>query len=141
MDENLLQVREYNDEGYRPLVDFNGWRVAILNYIDEIHPRNNRRMERHCQTDEVFVLLRGRATLLIGGNEPHTLEFLPQPMESGKLYNVRQNTWHAVLMSRDASILLVENTDTGKSNSEYAVIPRNLREQILILAEKEGFDG
>ena len=140
MDENLLQVCEYNDEGYRPLIDFNGWRVAILNYIDDLHPRNNLRMERHCQTDEVFVLLRGRATLIIGGNDPHTLEFLPQPMEFGKLYNVRQKAWHTVLMTRDASILLVENTDTGESNSEYAQMPQSILREVQTLAKIEGFD-
>ncbi len=27
----LLQIHEYNQEGYQPLVDFNCWRVALLN--------------------------------------------------------------------------------------------------------------
>jgi hypothetical protein len=140
MDDNLLQIREYNDEGYRPLIDFNGWRVAILNYIDEIHPRINKKMERHCRTDEVFVLLRGRVTLLIGGNGPQLESAIPQPLEMGKLYNVKQNTWHTVLMSRDASILLVENTDTAEANSEYAQMPPEMLRQIQTFAEREGFD-
>ena len=140
MDENLLQVREYTDEGYRPLIDFNDWRVAILNYIDEIHPHNNTQMERHVQTDEVFVLVRGRAILLVGGNGLQLDGAFPQPLEMGKIYNVKQNTWHTVLMSRDAMILIVENRDTGALNSEYAEMSPEIRQQILKLAEIEGLD-
>jgi hypothetical protein len=140
MDENLLQVREYTDEGYRPLIDFNDWRVAILNYIDEIHPRNNTQMERHVQTDEVFILLRGKATLLIGGNGLQLDGAFPQPLETGKIYNVKQDTWHTVLMSRDATILIVENRDTGASNSEYAEMSSEIHQQILKLGEIEGLD-
>jgi hypothetical protein len=140
MDENLLQVCEYTDEGYRPLIDFNDWRVAILNYIDEIHPRNNTKMERHLQTDEVFVLVCGRAILLVGGNGLQLDGAFPQPLEMGKIYNVKQNTWHTVLMSRDAMILLVENRDTGASNSEYAEMSSEICQQILKLAEIEGLD-
>ncbi len=140
MDENLLQVRQYNEEGFRPLIAFEGWRVAILNYIDEIHPRNNRRMERHLQTDEVFLLLRGRAVLLLGGNGAGLDGVFPQPLESSKLYNVRRNVWHTVLMSRDASLLIVENRDTGELNSEYVEIPEDLLREIQVLAETGGFD-
>jgi hypothetical protein len=60
MDDSLLEIREYTGEGFRPLVFFNGWRVAVLNYIEEIHPERNNRMERHLETDEVFVLAKGR---------------------------------------------------------------------------------
>ena len=38
-------------------------------------------------------------------------------MEAGKIYNVRRNTWHTVLLSREASVLIVENRDTGEANS------------------------
>jgi hypothetical protein len=111
-----------------------------LNYIDEIHPRNNTQMERHVQTDEVFILLRGKAKLLIGGNGLQLDGAFPQPLEMGKIYNVKQNTWHTVLMSRDAMILIVENRDTGASNSEYAEMSSEIRQQILKLAEIEGLD-
>ena len=140
MDENLLQIREYTDEGYRPLVDLDDWRVAILNYIDGIHPDKNQTVERHTLTDEVFVLLHGQASLIIGGNEPGFADINPQRMEHGKLYNVRRNTWHTVLMSRDASILIVENRDTGASNTEYARMPQSSLDKIRIYAKTEGYN-
>ncbi|HEX8990941.1 MAG TPA: hypothetical protein VF784_04635 [Anaerolineales bacterium] len=77
-------------------------------------------MERHLETDEVFVLTRGAGTIIVGGNGPEPGEFEAQPMELGKIYNVRQRVWHTVSLSRDAAVLIVENLNTVRENSEYA---------------------
>ena len=37
MDESLLEIRDYTGEGYQPLVDYADWRVAILNYLDNVN--------------------------------------------------------------------------------------------------------
>jgi hypothetical protein len=50
------------------LIDFGYRRVAMLRYLDEILPDQIRSMERHLETDEVFVSLHGRGLLLMGGN-------------------------------------------------------------------------
>jgi ureidoglycolate hydrolase len=131
MDESLLEVREYTGEGYKPLIDFCAWRVAILRWIDELLPERIRSMERHTQTDEVFVLLEGQATLIVGGGGLTMGDIHAQVMEGGKLYNVKQNTWHTVLLSRDASILIVENQDTGEVNSEYCFLTEKQRQEIM----------
>lgn len=120
MDKKLIEIHEYTGAGYRPLVDYGAWRVAILNYLDEIHPANNNQMERHNETDEVFVLLRGRAILFAGEGE-HKVEVIhPQIMEAGKVYNVKRSVWHTIIMSPDASVLITENRDTSQANSDYA---------------------
>jgi hypothetical protein len=119
MDEKSLEISEFTGEGYKPLIDFGAWRVALLRWIESIQPDNIEYMERHTQTDEVFVLLEGQATLFLGGIGLRVENIQPQQMEQGKLYNVKQNAWHSVVMSRDAAILIVENRDTGESNSEY----------------------
>lgn len=31
---NLLEIKDYTDEGYCPVIDYNKWRVAILNYCE-----------------------------------------------------------------------------------------------------------
>ena len=139
MDEKLLEIREYNGEGFRPLILFGSWRVAILNYLDELLPRNITRMERHMETDEVFILTRGRATLLLGGVDSHVDGVLSQPMEAGKLYNVKRYSWHSILMSRDASVLLVENVDTAEGNSEYFNLSKKCLDEILAVAGRDGF--
>jgi len=61
-----LEVTQYTGEGYAPLIDYADWRVAVLRYIDELLPQNLATMQRHDETDEVFVLLAGRCILFLG---------------------------------------------------------------------------
>lgn len=130
MDEQSLEIREYVGEGFKPLVYFGSWRVAVLRWIDEISPECIDKLERHTQTDEVFVLLAGQATLFLGGIDGQVAMIRRQPMDHGKLYNVKQNAWHTVTMSRDATILLVENGDTGEGNSEYWTLTEEQKRMI-----------
>jgi ureidoglycolate hydrolase len=116
---DLIEIKCYDGKGYQPLIDFGSWRVAILRWEEASLPENIGFMERHTQTDEVFVLLDGKATLILGGKGVNIEGIFPQAMELGKVYNIKQYVWHTVILSRDASILIVENQDTGFENSEH----------------------
>lgn len=140
MDETLLEIRDYRGEGYQPLVDYADWRVAILNYLDNVRPDLNNGMERHTETDEVFVLTRGKGVLLMGGNDPQVNNVTPEPMDIGKIYNVKRNSWHSILLSRDASVLIVENKDTGDENTEHFTISDELHRQVMEIATTHGID-
>lgn len=114
---NLLEICEFKGEGYRPLIDYESWRVAILCYHPELEPDAIKTMQRHEETDEVFVLLAGRCILFLGeGSESVTaiqaVDMLPQ-----KLYNVKRGAWHTHTLSADAMVLIVENRDTVEENS------------------------
>ena len=139
MDEGLLEIRSYEGVGYQPLIDHNTWRVAILRYLDEIQPDHIESMERHTETDEVFVLLQGRGILIMGGNAAQVGGIYPKTMETGKLYNVKTNAWHTILLSCDATVLLVENRDTGKQNTEYSQLSQAYRSSIIEIAKHESF--
>ena len=106
-----LAVGEYNVEGYDRTLTFATWRVAILNYADRFD--NIAYLERHLMTDEVFVLLNGTAELLIGETGTKV------QLGPCRLYNVKAGTWHNIRVSRDAKVLVIENSDTGKENTEY----------------------
>ena len=134
MDESLMEIREYSGGGYRPLIDYGAWRVAILRWDKSMLPEKLEYMERHMQTDEVFVLLNGQATLILGGNLSKVESVYQQVMENGKLYNVKRNTWHTVMLSRDATILIVENQDTGQENSEHSKMTDKMKQFILSLS-------
>ncbi|MGD0707659.1 MAG: hypothetical protein ABSA51_04305 [Anaerolineaceae bacterium] len=120
MDETLLEVSEYTGEGFQPLVYFGAWRVAVLNYLDGLRPENQKSVERHTETDEVFILMKGTGTLFLGKGDKGPEALYPQAMDVGKIYNVKKDIWHTVVISPDASVLLVENGDTAEANSEYA---------------------
>jgi hypothetical protein len=140
MDETLLEIRNYDGEGYQPLIDFGEWRVAFLRYLDDIRPDLINSMERHTRTDEVFVLLNGRGTLIMGGNSTGVDSICSQQMENGKVYNIKCHAWHTILLSRDATILLVENRDTDTHNSEYVSLSPTQRGQIMEIARRELFE-
>ena len=139
MDEKILEIRNYEGPGYKPLVDFGKWRVAFLRYEVEMEPERIKLLERHQETDEVFVLLEGRAVLLLGGNNARTAEVQPQPLHPGKLYNVKRSAWHSVLLSQDATVLLVENCDTSTENSEYEDLSREQSARIVEIARQENW--
>jgi hypothetical protein len=37
MHKKLVEIRELITPGYQPVFDFDSWRVAVLNYLGEIH--------------------------------------------------------------------------------------------------------
>ena len=137
MDEKLLEIREYTGPGYQPIIDYSSWRVAILNYIEEIRPDLIDSMERHNDTDEVFVMLKGQGLLFIGEGETKIEKVHPQVMEFGKMYNVKRGVWHTVVLSRDGSVLIVENRDTSEENSDHSPLESAQRSLILETAKRE----
>jgi ureidoglycolate hydrolase len=139
MDEMLLGIREHTGEGYLPLIDSGEWRVAVLRFLDELLPERIDSMERHLNTDEVFVLMSGRGVLILGGNGDQADEISFWVMEFGKVYNVKRYTWHTILLSLDASVLLVENKDTSRHNSEYSYLMPEQRHPLLQIARGEGY--
>ena len=109
----MIEILDYTGEGYRPLVDFEGWRVAFLRCNERFASLTG--LERHLETDEVFVLLEGSATLYTrdGDGVMHLT-----PMEGHKVYNVKKAVWHHIVVSEDATVLIVENADTTAENTE-----------------------
>lgn len=130
METGLIEVKNYDGDGYKPLVSFGAWRVAVLHYLEELEPSNITSMERHTQTDEVFILIKGKAILVLGGNGPSLTEFSTYIMNIGEVNNVKKNTWHTILVSHDVHLLIVENEDTGQENSEYCELSEDLKKII-----------
>jgi hypothetical protein len=131
--DNLLEISEYTGEGYRPLIDYEQWRVAILRYIDELLPENIGKLQRHAETDEVFVLLSGRGILFLGEGEESIGAIHAQAMQPLKLYNVKRGAWHTHTLSEDASVLIIENRNTAASNSPQITLTAAQRKQIIQL--------
>ncbi len=119
IDPALLEVHACGDEGFHPQVDFGHWRVALLNYIDHLLPENLKDMQRHDETDEVFVLMKGRCILFLGDGQDEADEIHATDMIPHTVYNVKRGTWHNHTLSEDASVLVVENLGTTQENSPF----------------------
>lgn len=129
----LLETQKHEREGYRPLVDFQNWRVAILNFSPELLPEHLTRMQRHNETDEVFVLLAGRCILFVGEGEETVSRIHAEDLRPGLVYNVKQAVWHTHTLSQDAKVLVVENRDTTYDNSPFVALTPGQRQQLMEL--------
>ena len=110
------EIAEYSEEGFRALVTYGSWRVAIINFAERLRKENFTRIERHLETDEVFILVEGSAVLVVGS------ECRRIPMEKGKVYNIKKCSWHHILMDPPdpaTKVIVVENADTSAENTEY----------------------
>lgn len=112
---DYLEVYEYTGVGYERTMNFESWRVAFLHHEERFDKIT--KLERHALTDEVFVLLKGSATLILGEEQ------LKEPLQPYKIYNVKKNIWHAIKVSKDAKVLIVENDNTSLDNTFYLDIP------------------
>lgn len=108
-----LDILEHCGTEYRRLVNNAKWTLASLNWAPRFDESNLCELERHNLTDETFVLLQGSATLIVG-EKAERIEMLPL-----KYYNVRAGIWHHILVSEDARVLVAENANTSKDNTEY----------------------
>ncbi len=112
-----IEITEYTQAGYKPVVDYGSWRVAVLNDIDELEVPNLKTMQKHLLTDEVFVLLKGSVTLFTAGKGWEIGTITKQMLEPYKCYNVKAGVWHTHTLAPGSSVLIIENRDTDDSNS------------------------
>jgi mannose-6-phosphate isomerase-like protein (cupin superfamily) len=134
--EFLIEIREHNGPDYKPLIDYLSWRVALMNYTPDLLPEKINRMQKHTETDEVFVLLAGRCILFLGEGEDSVRKVHAVDMELNKLYNVKKGVWHSHTFSEDAKVLIVENRDTVESNSPFVDLTPAQRQGIVRLTKQ-----
>ena len=134
--ESLIEIREHNGPDYKPLVDYQNWRVAIINYTSDLTPDKINRMQKHTETDEVFVLMTGRCILFIGEGEEAVTKVHAVDMEPYKLYNVKRGVWHSHTFSEDARVLIVENRDTVYENSPFVGLSIEQQKEVVELTKR-----
>lgn len=115
----MIEVKENprKGSGFDTVHTFEGWKVAFITSAEQYGELKT--VKRHTQTDEIFVLVKGEATIFSAdGDEP----LLATPLEKEKLYSVKKNTWHHVQVSKDALLVVVENSDTSKENTQTKIL-------------------
>jgi ureidoglycolate hydrolase len=137
MKKEYIDVTSYQGEGYLPMIDFEAWRVAILRYCEELEVQNLTNMQKHNDTDEVFVLLEGNCTLFTGGKGDEIQEIDAIAMKPLQLYNVKQGVWHTHTLDLAATVLIVENRDTSDINSPKNILTSEQLEKIRTLYDEK----
>ena len=103
-----LEIYGHQGEGIGGAAAFEGWEVLILNYLPRLAPRAVMDMQRHTETDEMFILSQGRAILFLAGDGDEPGDRLEAAaLEQGRVYRVRRNVWHTQVMTPEAKLSAV----------------------------------
>ena len=109
---------EFTQNGYNKLFSFNNWRLATLEYVEEIDNSDIDFLECHHETDEAFILVEGRCKMaFFKNNDPSAHEFQIIELKPKQIYRVLKGVYHAHRISKDAKIILVEEESTSDDNS------------------------
>jgi ureidoglycolate hydrolase len=110
---------EYGAEGLKRVYENSKWMVGIKNWKPANDVANIDCLERHNETDELFILLAGSCVLLAANEKAGGgLALLATRMEPGKVYNIPRTLWHNTVTSKDVKLILVEDSSTGAKNSD-----------------------
>jgi mannose-6-phosphate isomerase-like protein (cupin superfamily) len=119
MKNQLIEEYPHEGEGYDPCLIREPWQAALLNYAPEQGLERMEKMEKHAQTDEVFVLLQGSAVLIAAEMAGDTVRFETKRLEKGIIYNIPKEVWHNIAMAGDARIFICENAGTHLNDCTY----------------------
>ena len=110
--EDVIQSYSHAGDGFCPLLIRPGWQVSQLNDRADLHADTVSQVERHDASDEVFFLVKGDATLVVGGagDEAMTLDTLR--MAPGVTYNIPCGVWHTIVTSPGMQVMIVERDNT-----------------------------
>ena len=113
-----IQSFEMNGEGMQRVYENEKWTVGIKNWKPANDITGLDCLERHNKTDELFVLLSGRCTLISGEEADGELKMEALEMEPFKVYNIPQSLWHNTVTQKDTKMILIEDVSTGMENSD-----------------------
>ncbi|MDO9629030.1 MAG: hypothetical protein Q7I99_03935 [Acholeplasmataceae bacterium] len=109
---------DFKGIGYEKLFHHQNWRVAILNYIEELELDQIVYVESHDLTDEVFVLLSGTCHMFFAEIENQRVKDVTcLSLEQNKVYKIPMGVYHTHTLSSDAKLLIIEEENTCYENS------------------------
>ena len=118
MEKQKILEYAYEGEGMTRVFENEKWMVGVKNWKPMNDIANINCLERHNETDELFILLQGRCTLLYANETESGLEISAVPMKPLKVYNIPRCLWHNTVTERDTKLALIEDSSTGPANSD-----------------------
>jgi len=112
-----VEVKEFSGEGMNRVYENQKWMVGIKNWKPANDISGIDCLERHNETDELFVLLSGRCTLVYADENGQNLDLSAVEMEPFKVYNIPVGLWHNTVTTKDTKLVLIEDSATGMNNS------------------------
>jgi len=128
--QDLLETGSSFEQLFKPVLKTGEWQIAVLRQCAKVHPENIGQVERHNNTDEVFILTTGEANLIIlDEKEGEKIPFVVL-MDLNVAYNLKKSVWHHIVLSADAHVFIFEKADTSKENSDYKILDAEVQDKI-----------
>ena len=118
----MIERYFHTEDGYNPFLIREGWQVAQLNYVAKHGLDDIDDVEMHALTDEVFILMRGRAALITASFEGDEPTFEVENMRVGVTYNIPAGVWHNIAMDKNAQIIIIERNNTHLEDVAHKTI-------------------
>lgn len=123
------EIFSYEGEGIQGVYDNGNWVMCIKNWKPNNDIENIQYLEVHHETDEQFVLLKGKAILLSATQKEKKFQIDVIQMEPLKVYNIPQGVWFNTITQKDTKLIYVQDAGTTADNSEYCNMqPGELKE-------------
>lgn len=129
----LIEQYHTSDDGYHPFLISNGWQVAQLNYMPEQEIGNIKKLDVHHLTDEVFILLKGKAVLITANIVDGDVRFEVVLMKPYITYNIPVDTWHNIAMEKGCEVIIVEKSNTHKGDFEFFQLSQEKKNEMEYL--------
>jgi ureidoglycolate hydrolase len=113
-----LESYSYEGEALSRVYENEKWTVGIKNWKPANDPMLINSLERHHETDELFILLAGRGALVYVNESDGGLALELVEMEPMRVYNISKNLWHNTITWKNTKLALIEDSSTGMVNSE-----------------------
>ena len=117
-----IESYAFGKEGMARVYENAKWTVGIKNWKPANDISGIDCLERHNLTDELFVLLEGRCTLVFANETSKGLKIEAVNMEKGKVYNIPQTLWHNKETEKETKMILIEDSNTSGENSDVVVL-------------------
>jgi hypothetical protein len=123
-----IYLKQHDGEGLARVYENNAWMVGLKNYKPANDAALFTEIERHRQSDELFLLLAGSCVLLSAFEEKGSLRFEAHAMKTGALYVIPSSLWHTTITKPGSKLALVEDPGTGAANSDVRSLSAVQRE-------------
>jgi hypothetical protein len=119
---HAIYSKQHDGEGLARVYENKAWMVGLKNYKPANDAALFTEIERHRQSDELFLLLAGSCVLLSAFEENGALRFEAQSMKTGALYVIPSPLWHTTITTPGARLALIEDPGTGATNSDVRAL-------------------
>lgn len=130
-----IESYEFSGEGMHRVFENEKWTVGIKNWKPANDITGIDMLERHNQTDELFVLVAGSCTLISAKETPEGLQLSKVVMEPNKVYNIPATLWHNTITTKDTKMILIEDSSTSMDNSDLYTLSAKEIEAVQKLAQ------